>query len=259
MGNFWLFLLQLGVILGFSCLAGAAFRRIGQPQVVGEMAAGFALGPTAFGAIAPQAFGLIFPPESLAILTTFAEACMAVFLFLAGMRVDFAELRRQSRVATAAAIGSMALPFVAGLILAQHLYARYGRGSAWDFGFFLAIAMSVTAFPVLARILSERRLLETPLGATAIAGAAFDDVTARIMLALVFVAIVSKWGGTALGGRIGGASWRTALWLGALMNTRGLVELIVLNAGMERGILSPISSRLWSRWRCSLSSLRLRC
>jgi Kef-type K+ transport system membrane component KefB len=88
MGDFGLLLVQLGVILVLVRLVGAAFRRIGQPQVVGEMAAGFAL----------------------------------------GMRVDFAELRRQSRIVTATGIGSMALPFVTGLILAQRLYPRYGSG-----------------------------------------------------------------------------------------------------------------------------------
>lgn len=186
MGNFGLVLLQLGVILGFLRLIAAVFRRIGQPQVVGEMVAGFVLGPTVFGALAPHAFRVVFPPESLATWTTFAQTGMAVFLFLAGMRVDFAELRPQSRVATAAGIGSMVLPFVAGFILSQRLYSRYSRGNPWDFSLFLAVAMSVTAFPVLARILSERNLLETPLGATAIAGAAFDDVVVWILLAVIF-------------------------------------------------------------------------
>jgi Kef-type K+ transport system membrane component KefB len=203
MGNLGLFLLQLGVILRLVHLAGAGFRRIGQPRVVGEMAAGFALGPTIFGTLASQGFRLVFPSESLAVLTAFAQAGMAIFLFLAGMRVDFAELRRQSRITTATAIGSVVVPFVAGLILAEGLYPRYGRGDRCDFALFLGVAMSVTAFPVLARILSERRLLDTPLGATAIAAAAFDDVAAWIMLALLFGS--------------SGQAGRSQFWLGLLV------------------------------------------
>ena len=368
-----LFLLQIAVIVGFSRLVAWTFGRIGQPQVVGEMAAGIALGPTLFGWLFPDGYHSLFPAGSLGFLNALSQAGLTIFIFLVGVRTDFAELRRLKGVAIVTSNVSVILPLAMGIVLAQHLFPRYGSGDQVAFSLFIGTAMSVTAFPVLARILMERDLLNTRLGSIAIACAAVDDITAWILLAaivgmtthdqnarpmwlmlvyvamylvimlalgrllhfwsrrvdekklplealLVFVvlalvsgaagewigihslvgafiaglvtprrfrgqlidkleavtlwmliplffaltgirtnllfpigagsyadlllilavAIVSKWGGTMAGARSKGIAWRDACHLGLLMNTRGLVELIVLNVGLEKHILSPV-------------------
>jgi Kef-type K+ transport system membrane component KefB len=367
-----LFLFQIAVIVGFSHLVSAMFRRFGQPRVVGEMAAGIALGPTLFGLLAPDAYQSLFPAASLGFLNALSQAGLAIFIFLVGVRVDFAELRRQSGIAIVTSNISVILPLLMGFATAQYLFPRYGSGSRIQFALFIGTAMSVTAFPVLARILMERNLLGTRLGSVAIACAAVDDITAWILLAVVvaltkhdpharplwlmivyiaayvgvvlilgrilnawskrfdekklpldsilvfvvlalvsgavgellgvhalvgafvaglvtprkfrqqlidkleavtllilmplfftltgirtnfrfnagagmyldfllilMVAIGSKWGGTMIGARAKGMGWRDACHLGLMMNTRGLVELVVLNVGLDVGILSP--------------------
>ncbi len=367
-----LFLLQIAVIIGFSHLVAALFRRFGQPKVVGEMAAGIALGPTLFGLFAPHSFHALFPPASLGYLNALSQAGLTIFIFLVGVRVDFAELRHQSRIAFVTSNVSVILPLLMGLGVAQYIFPRYGTGSPLAFALFIGTAMSVTAFPVLARILMERNLLTTRLGSVAIACAAVDDMTAWILLAVIvamtkhdphaqslpsmmvyiavylvvafilrwalevwakrfndrkipldsilvfvvlalvsgavgeqlgvhalvgafiaglvtprrfreqlvdkleavtliilmplffaltgirtnfifnagagmyfdfflilLVAVASKWGGAAIGARAMGMGWREASQLGLLMNTRGLVGLVVLNVGLDLGILSP--------------------
>jgi Kef-type K+ transport system membrane component KefB len=367
-----LFLLQIAVIVGFSHLVAAGFHQLGQPRVVGEMAAGIALGPTLFGFVAPGAYHALFPAASLGFLNALSQAGLAIFVFLVGVRVDFAELRRERGIAILTSNVSVLLPLGMGIFLAQYLFPRYGSGNPFIFALFIGTAMSVTAFPVLARILMERNLLGTRLGSVAIACAAVDDITAWILLAtiialtkhdssarplgwmlveiglyvavmlilgrilnawskkadekelsihsmLIFVllallsgavgewlgihalvgafmaglvtprkfrkqlidqletvtmlllvplyfaltgirtnlifragtatywdlalifmvAVVSKWGGTMMGARAKGMTWREACQLGLMMNTRGLVELIVLNLGLDIGVLSP--------------------
>ena len=314
----------------------------------------------------------LFPPASLGFLNALSQIGLAIFIFLVGVRVDFAELRHQKGVAIVTSNISVIVPMVMGIALAQYLYPRYGSGNPMAFALFIGTAMSVTAFPVLARILMERNLLGTRLGSVAIACAAVDDITAWILLAaivghdharserpplwlmfvylaayivimlllgrvlnawskriderklpldamvifvvlalvsgaagewigihalvggftaglvtprkfrqqlidkleavtlllliplffvltgirtnlifqvgagayldlvlILLVAVVSKWGGTMIGARAKGMGWRDACQLGLMMNTRGLVELIVLNVGLEAGILSP--------------------
>src|SRR6185295_18870468 len=158
-----LFLVQIAVIVGFSRLVAAAFHKFGQPQVVGEMAAGLALGPTLFGLLFPGAYHAIFPPASLGFLNALSQIGLAIFIFLVGVRVDFAELRNQKGVAIVTSNISVIVPMLMGVTLAQYLYPRYGGGSPYAFAFFIGTAMSVTAFPVLARILIERNMLHTRL------------------------------------------------------------------------------------------------
>src|ERR1700760_3781095 len=104
MPNLPLFLLQLAVVIGFSQVFAWGFRKAGQPRVVGEMVAGIALGPTLFGALAPGLYRSLFPATSLNELSAMSEAGLVIFLFLVGVRVDFAELRHQSRVTIATSI-----------------------------------------------------------------------------------------------------------------------------------------------------------
>ncbi len=372
MFNNALFLVQIAVIAGFSRLVAWLFHKFGQPQVVGEMAAGIALGPTLLGLIAPGTFHALFPPESLGYLNALSQAGLAIFMFLVGVKVDFAEMRRHSSLAVVTSNISIIIPLLMGLALATRLFPRYGSGDPLAFALFIGTAMSVTAFPVLARILTERNLLNTRLGSVAIACAAVDDITAWLLLAtivaitkhdqdarplwlmfvyvvlyaagmyalgkflnwlshhmhqrklpldatlffvvialasgglaewigihalvgafiaglvtprhfraqlidkleaitllilipiffaltgirtnllftggltvwldlglILLVAMASKWGATMVGAMLKGMEWREACQLGLMMNTRGLVGLVVLSVGQERGILSP--------------------
>lgn len=366
-----LFFLQIAAILIVSKGVASLFQRLNQPAVVGEMISGLTLGPTILGHLAPSVYRSIFPAASLNSLESFSQVGIAIFVFLIGVRTDFTLLRRQSKVALVTSGTSIVLPFVMGLALARSLYEQYGRGDRAAFALFIGTAISITAFPVLARMLLERDLVHTRLGSLALACAAVDDVAAwillaaiglrlrhqasphfdsweplgffslaalsiflvskltsrlkerragvtvrdyiplfvslalgagalaeglglhcligayvaglltprafrqqlidklegltvvlflpiffalsgirtdlfigingglRSLLAILFVAIVSKWGGTMIGSKCCGLAWGEACQLGLMVNCRGLVELIVLNIGLERGILSP--------------------
>ena len=197
-------LAQLAVILVVTRLVGRLFLLVGQPQVIGEMASGILLGPTLFGALAPHWSAVLFPARSLGSLQAVSQVGLVLFMFLVGLELDFSMLRGRRWAALSAATGALVVPFGFGVALATWLYAGYGaRGGAFSsFALFVGIAMSATAFPVLARILKDAGLVHTPLGATALSCAAFNDVVVWIALAAV-VAIVNAQGSAAV-------LWRTA-------------------------------------------------
>ncbi|MCU1263420.1 MAG: Sodium/hydrogen exchanger [Bryobacterales bacterium] len=350
-------LAQIVLILIAARAGGWLFRRIGQPAVVGEMAAGILLGQ-----LASDWFG---PLDALGALS---QVGLVLFLFLVGLRLDLSHLRQEGRLALVTSNVSVLAPFALGAGLGVFLYPGLAHENAQllPFALFLGAAMSITAFPVLARILRERGLEGTRLGAVAIACAAVDDVTAWLILAaiiafvrsgagqkplwevfallcvylasmwfgirrlardwsptaftlvllvalisslatdwlgvhalfgafmagvvmpkrqeftdlvarkiepltvelllplffvltglrtriglvqgwsmwvtcvaIIAIAVLGKWGGGMLAARWNGMSWRDASALGILMNTRGLVELVILNIGLDLGILSP--------------------
>jgi Kef-type K+ transport system membrane component KefB len=379
MPNLVLLLAQIVVVLVVARLSGNLLQRLGQPRVVGEMLAGIALGPSLFGKLAPVASAALFPLESLGFLNTLSQLGLILFMFLVGLELDTEAIKARGRSALLISHASIVAPFVLGATLALWLYPRLSDASVPfnAFALFIGAAMSVTAFPVLARILSERNLVRTPLGALAITCAAVDDVTAWMLLAgvlalarsgsadsslwltlggtvlfvgvmvtagrrllstlgrgvssdgtmtqsglaaviivvltsagitellgvhalfgafmagvvmpkderfiralamrfedlmlalllplffaftglrtqlgwigghaeewlalglVVAVAVVGKFGGCALAARASGLSWRQSGALGALMNTRGLMELVILNIGLDIGVISP--------------------
>ncbi|MBV9880261.1 MAG: cation:proton antiporter [Gemmatirosa sp.] len=370
-----LLLAQLLVILAAGHAAGWLARRLGQSAIIGEIAAGLALGPSLFGAIAPTAAAALFPANGVGALSTLSQIGVVLFMFVVGLRLDMGLLRGQARVAIATSQASIVVPFALGLALAPRLFPAFAgpQASARTFALFVGASLSVTAFPVLARILGDRDMTRTPLGAFALASAAADDVSAWCMLAgviaaaragdapiavattivsialyaatalvvarpilrrfapmmaargrgavivgvlialasalaterlgvhalfgaflagaivprdegvaeriaatldpvvspillpvffaftglrtslalvdgagawwtcgLVFLAAVAgKLGGSAVAARTFGSSWREALSIGVLLNTRGLMELVILNAGLDAGIISP--------------------
>ncbi|QPK63784.1 cation:proton antiporter [Methylomonas sp. LL1] len=369
---------QLLVIIAASRIMGKLFTRLGQPAVVGEMAAGILLGPSLFGWLAPEAFTFVFAKDSLATLGLLSQIGVCFFMFAVGMDVNIKHLRGKAHAALVVSHASIVIPYLLGVLLAYFLYSELAVPGATftAFALFMGISMSITAFPVLARILRERGLSKTLLGSTAITCAAVDDVTAwsilavvvaiakatslsgsalNLLLVLAFVALMvagvrcllprwlgderlareepskgtlativcivvasalstevigihalfgaflagaimpeshdfrhkismrvedfssvlllplffaftglrtqigllddlqgwllclliilvatlGKLGGSAIAARLTGMSWRVSLQLGALMNTRGLMELIALNIGYDLGILSP--------------------
>jgi Kef-type K+ transport system membrane component KefB len=369
---------QLLVIIFVSRLTGKLFQLMGQPSVVGEMAAGILLGPSLFGLLAPGAFAFVFPTESLGALKLLSQVGVCLFMFAVGMELDMRQVRSKAQTAVVVSHASIVFPYFLGVLLAYFLFTHFAAPGAsfTAFALFMGISMSITAFPVLARILQERRMTRTYLGSTAITCAAVDDVSAWSILAFVVaiarssslagaalnlvlvgvfivvmvyvvrkglpkwigakrladeepssgvlatvvcvvvaaalctevigihalfgsflagaimpevhnfrhkialrvekfstvlllplffaftglrtqigllndvsgwlvclliiaVATLGKLGGSAVAARFTGMGWRDSLQLGALMNTRGLMELIALNIGYDLGILSP--------------------
>jgi Kef-type K+ transport system membrane component KefB len=370
-------LMQLLVIFIVSRAFGAAMARIGIQTVIGEIIAGIFLGPSLVGWIFPEFSLFVFPKESLKMLQFLSQIGLAFFMFIIGMELDLSKIKNKAQDAVVISHASIVFPYLLGMALAYFIYPYYAPTgvSFLAFALFMGIAMSITAFPVLARILQERNLTQTPLGALAITCAAADDVTAWCILAavvaiakagtigsalvtigltvlfiflmlkvvkpwihaqclesiqkgkigkkvvtlfifvllfsayfaevigihalfgaflagvvmpsdlvfkkaiaekiedvsvllllpiffaftglrtqisllneghlwalcgvVVFIAVLGKWGGSAFAAKMVGHTWKDAMSIGALMNTRGLMELIVLNIGYDLGILSP--------------------
>jgi Kef-type K+ transport system membrane component KefB len=375
-------LLDIVVICSAAHALGWGFRKVGQPRVMGEMLAGILLGPSLLGWLAPHLFRSLFPPGGLAPLYFLSQIGLLLFMFHVGVQLDLDEVRKMGRAVVLTSNISVLVPLMAGSALAIYLYPRLyprpypGLSSANVslpvFALFMGTAMSITAFPVLARILEERNLLQSPVGMVAISCAAVDDITAwcllagliawvhagkgaspwftmagliaylgimtwvvrpwlarysafrpegaraNVVLALLFlflsawtterigihalfgaffagailpksesfsrslaspigtitgvlllplffattglrtsvqllsggtlwfycalivlVAILGKLFGCAVAARASGMSWHNALSVGILMNTRGLIELVILNVGLDLGVISP--------------------
>lgn len=372
-----LLLIQIIVIVLLSRLLASQMSKIGQPTVIGEIAAGILLGPSVLGYLFPDVSQFIFAPDSLSNLNFLSQVGLILFMFIIGLELDPRTLKHTAQTAVVVSHASIIVPFALGASLAYFLYEMFAppQISFLAFGLFMGIAMSITAFPVLARILHERGLTKTPLGSLAITCAAAGDVTAWCLLAAVIaivqagrpvhavftvllsllyviamlklvrpwlarvearytnaeglnqtftviafavlflsalatevlgihalfgaflagvlmpnhasfrkllaariedvslvillplffaftglktqmgllkdgmtwlafglillVAIAGKFGGSLLAARFTGQSWLDSFAIGALMNTRGLIELIVLNIGYDLGVLSP--------------------
>lgn len=186
-----LLLLQVALILALSRVMGLLFARMRQPQVIGEMVAGIMLGPSLLGTLSPALHGWLFPREGVELLKILSQFGVIFFLFLIGLELDPRLLRSRGRSAVLISATSIVVPFALGAALAIFMF-NWGTlkldehgGEMAPTALFMGAAMSVTAFPVLARILAERRLHKTELGAMTIACAAFDDLTAWVMLAFV--------------------------------------------------------------------------
>lgn len=185
-----LFLLQLLVLLVVAKGAGALLKRLGQPAVIGEMAAGLMMGPLVLGALLPGLHGALFPASSLGPLGMLSQLGVLMFLLVAGAELDLGGLRGRRRFAFTVSHAGIAVPFVLGVLLAIWLYPEHGpQGVGFTaFALFVGISLSITAFPVLLRILADRGITHTPLGQTAIACAALGDATAWCLLALIVAA-----------------------------------------------------------------------
>lgn len=183
-----LLLLQMATILVVARLVAAAFRFIGQPAVIGEMAAGIFLGPSLLGRISPGTMKGLFPADGLGALYALSQVGLVLFMFMVGLEVRPGSLRGSAKWVIIASQTSIAAPFLLGGALAWGLHSRLGGGAPrLPFVLFLGAAMGVTAFPVLARILADRGLMHTRVGLFAISCAAFDDLTAWCLLAIVTV------------------------------------------------------------------------
>ena len=368
-------LLALAVVVITGRLLGKALGKIGQPPVIGEVLAGILLGPSLLGRLFPAIEVRLFPAAATPALAVVAQIGVVLYMFAVGVEFDAAALRRRAARFIFVSQASIAVPFLLGLGIAAFIRPEFALPGVQPMAFslFMGIAMSITAFPVLARILTDRGLTRTELGIAALACAAVDDVTAWCLLAIVVgvtratissgvnaavlaavfiaamfaiarpiaaklartagndhvsyeamtwtlagllvsaivaeaigihavfgafiygailpadsaigrrlsihripvitilflpaffaltglrtriglvatshdwlicalitaAAVVGKFGGTLAGGALVGLPWSFAARLGILMNTRGLMELVVLNVGLDLGVLSP--------------------
>jgi Kef-type K+ transport system membrane component KefB len=223
-----LLLTQMAIVLLITVTCGWLALKVGQARVIGEIIGGILVGPSVFGRFAPHFSAILFPPSSLGPFETLSTVGLVLFLFLIGMELDYEHLVRQRATAIVASGMSILLPFGMGALLAHSLrirFAPHGIGSI-PFVLFLGIAMSITAFPVLARILEERNLQGTALGTTAILCAAVDDVVAWSLLAFALAFI-------------GGQDAPTSL----LFRLTGLVVYLVLMIGVIRPLAAYVVRR----------------
>jgi Kef-type K+ transport system membrane component KefB len=183
------FFLQVAVILLVCRLVGWLAAKAGQPQVVGEMIAGFLMGPSLFGWLAPSLQAQLFPPETLRILFVASQLGLVLYMFCVGLEFRSDLMRRHARKAAAVSIAGIAAPFLLGGVLAVVMLQSGGFFSPGVRPFhavlFVGAAMSITAFPMLARIIYERGIAGTALGTLALAAGAMDDAAAWVILAVV--------------------------------------------------------------------------
>jgi Kef-type K+ transport system membrane component KefB len=242
-------LVQLVVIM-LAARAGAAVARwLRQPSVVGEIVAGLVLGPSVFGALAPDWFAAVFGRGAggsaaalEASLTSFSQVGLVLLLFMIGIEFDFSHVRRQGRVAAAVSVAGVALPFALGVglawLMAPRLEALGATGSIdpRSFALFLGTAMSITAIPILGRILIEMGLQHTALGALVIAAAACDDAVGWTLLAAVSALATGDFEPAAIARMIGA----TLLFAAAML----LVVRPLLLPVLERAIADDRGPRL---------------
>jgi Kef-type K+ transport system membrane component KefB len=180
-------LLALVVIIVVARILGALFRRLNLPQVMGEVVAGILLGPSFLGWLAPGVAFRILPVNTAPYLALISQVGVVLYMFLVGLDLDTELLQKRTEAAIAISHASIVLPFLSGTAIALWLYPRYSAGavSFTTFALFIGVAMSITAFPVLARILTDRGMQKTRLGVLALACAAINDVVAWCLLAFV--------------------------------------------------------------------------
>jgi Kef-type K+ transport system membrane component KefB len=273
-----LFFLQLGVILIACRLVGWVGARVGQPQVVAEMVTGFLMGPSLLGLVAPDIYSALFPAPTLRIIFLVSQVGLVLYMFCVGLEFDASLMLKHGRRATAVSIAGVALPFALGGGLALWLLPAGGffaeQVRSFHAVLFVGAAMSITAFPMLARIIYERGIAGTSLGTLALTAGAMNDAAAWIILAVVVgaftgsttLAIVAAVGALAyvaviyvaarpfLGklnaaaeseGRVPGWILSTVLavlaigaWFTDTVGIHSVFGAFVLGAGMPRGIVS---------------------
>jgi K+:H+ antiporter len=184
-------LLQIIVICAAARGLGWCFGKLRQPRVVGEIVAGILLGPSLLGWLLPDVSASLFPPASLGLLNGLSQIGLVLFMFHVGLTLDTSRLRQAGRAVLFTSQVSIVVPLLSGSALALYLHDRLSSDAVSPFAFalFMGTAMSVTAFPVLARLLAERNLLNTSIGVIAISAAAVDDVTAWCLLAFLIATV----------------------------------------------------------------------
>jgi Kef-type K+ transport system membrane component KefB len=180
-----------------SRLLGGIFRRLRQPPVIGEILAGIVLGPSLLGQVAPRVSEFLLPPAVGPFLSVLAQVGVVLFMFLVGLELDIAKVRDHSKAALGISHASIVVPMLFGSILSLWVYPKVSTRDVpfHMFALFMGVAMSITAFPALARVLSDQGKQKTKIGIVAISCAAIDDVTAWCLLAFIVSMVHGRFGG----------------------------------------------------------------
>ena len=220
-------LAALAAVVLLGRILGRLFRVIHQPPVIGEVVAGIVLGPSLLGTVWPDAYAFILPASVAPSLGLLSQLGVALYMFLVGVELDTDMFRGQIRSTATIALSSIALPFVLGVWLAMQLHQELAPSgvASTHFALFVGVAMSITAFPVLARILADQGITQTALGRLALTCAAIADVTAWCLLALVVGVVQSSEG-------------------------RGLLTSVLTVAfiALMFGVVRPVVVRVSQRW-----------
>ena len=221
------FIVQAALIILCSRLVGVVTRRLRQPMVIAEIIAGVALGPSLLGWLLPGVEAAVFPVSSLGHLSIVSQLGLLLFMFLIGLEFDPAALRARARAAVTISHSSIVVPFGLGLLFAAGFHARLSSPSVpfQSFALFMGVSMSITAFPVLARILTEHRMLRSETGAMAIACAAVDDITCWCVLAFILALVRST----------------------TLVGAAATVVLAIGYAALMLAVVRPLAARLADR------------
>lgn len=228
----WHVLVALFAVIAAGQILGRIFRLIGQPPVIGEVIAGILLGPSLLGYVWPAGYAWLLPPEVTPHLQIIAQLGVVLYMFAVGLELDLGRVRQQGAATVGISAASMVVPFVGGLLLAYAAAPMLSspRVSLRVFALFMGVALSITAFPVLARILTDRGMSRTPLGTMALACAAIGDATAWCLLAFV-VGVAQSQATSALGIII----WTLGYLAGMLLLVRPLVGRW-LSSSTQQGI-----------------------
>jgi Kef-type K+ transport system membrane component KefB len=185
---------QLIVVLAAARLLGIIFRRFGQPQVCGEIGAGLILGPSVLGRVAPATFHWVFSPSVAPFFALMSQIGLIILMFLIGLEFDFLHLREKGRSAVSISVLGIAFPFVLGLLISRFLYSYVAQEiNPVGFSLFMGTALSITAMPVLGRIMTELNIHKSVIGSLTMASAALDDVSGWTILALVSATVRSSF------------------------------------------------------------------
>ncbi len=234
------FFLQVALILTTARIVGGLVQRwFMQPRVVGEMIAGVILGPSLFGALAPATQAWLFPPESQPILFGIAQMGVGLYMFIVGLGFDRQEFVANARGAAAVSIAGMIAPILAAIALAPWMIAQGGLFAAsidaTQASMFLGAAIAITAFPMLARIIHERGITDTPIGTISLAAGAIGDAGAWVLIAIILGSLSSgtAYAVTAIGGGLSFALFmifaapRLFARLGVQAEARGVDETLI--------------------------------
>jgi len=240
-----LFFLQLAVILGVCRAVGWLAARCGQPQVVGEMIAGVVMGPSVFGALAPGFQASLFPPESKSVLFAVCQVGLSIYMFLVGVEFDAGLIRQRLRSAAAVSLSGILAPFALGAAAAWWLAPKYPifspNTSMGEGMLFMGAAMSITAFPMLARIIYERGLTGTSLGTLALAAGSIDDAAAWCVLAIVLASFAGD-PSIAIYAIGGGLGYVVFVWLAGRPLLRHMARRTEERGGMTHAMLGTTLS-----------------
>lgn len=198
--NLVILVVQIALVLVVCRVVGELFLKIRQPRVNGEMFAGVLLGPSLLGTLAPQVSSYVFPQHTLEFLNALGQMGVVIYMFLAGLEINPDELKKQMGAAAVSSIACVLAPFLLAYPLALYLFPHVApQGTNFlNFTLFLGAATSITAFPMLARILAEREILTSRLGVVSVTAAAVAGVATWLILAYIVLMIKSAGGGTAL-------------------------------------------------------------